>query len=651
MKKVFFAVICILSFIGNVQSQNEWNVQLNQSFLNCDGNQVCYQIELENASTTDWALGDQNYRLFFDGDLMTVVSVTSLLPSTFYNPVVIDQNIKISGQGQEAASPLDDIDDNLGFLDFSIVQSNKSNPAAAVQITNTFTPIAEICVDITAAATDECLSFYHSRPSTSGSITNQYTTISENNTPNNTVATDGNNHDDLNQEDGDVACFDAVCSGSRWGIQLNRSALDCNNNQVCYHLQVKSNATHDWTLGDQNYRFFFDGDLMTVSSVTSLLSNPSYSGVTINQNIKISGQGQEAASPLDDIDDNLGFLDFSIVQTDKSNPAAAVQLSSTTYTSVAEICIDVADAAINDPASTNCLSLYHSRASTAGTFTNQYITLTENDAPGTTTNTTGNAFDDLNASDGSKACLSQDCVTGDCSFYATVLSSNCCKPCPDGNLQVRAIYWLETNVDLVSTNVALHKPSQFNGHPRLDNNNAHQVTNGQFEGEPVGNYDYSSSTMGINNRWDLDLIGNYDLESLNIYTKTGCCANGANTYHIFISPNQFTSDNLQTLLNDASIQQYSLPVQAGTTPMVINNLNTTARFVRIYLEGESQMQLVEVEVIGSGNPNSSPYQYSWSDSNIGNNPQPTCLSAGTYEVTITDTETGCTAVKTETVEN
>ena len=99
---------------------------------------------------------------------------------------------------------------------------------------------------------------------------------------------------------------------------------------------------------------------MTINSVTSLLPSSFYGQANIDQDIKVTGQGQESASPLDDIDDHLGFLDFSIIQTDKSNPAAAQQLSTTQFVAVAEICVDVEASVIADISGNTCLAFYHS---------------------------------------------------------------------------------------------------------------------------------------------------------------------------------------------------------------------------------------------------------------------------------------------------
>jgi hypothetical protein len=444
--------------------------------------------------------------------------------------------------------------------------------------------------------------------------------------------------------------FYTLTGQSQWDIQFAQSNIDCSINQICYELQVQNTAGANWTIGDQNYRSFFDGDLMTVTSVISLLPNTFYGEVNIDQNIKITGQGQEAASPLDDIDDNLGFLDFSIVQTDKSNPSAATQLTAGVYTSIAEICVTV-NATIINSGGNDCLSFYHSRPSTSGNITNQYTVISENDAVGNTTVTVGVNYYDLTPANTNESCFNNFCGSNlGCTIFAHLRENNCCQACEFGNLQVMTLHWSEEYVNLSSANVALGKPSIINGTLNLTAGNAHQVTDGKFEGEPFANHDYAFSTAGTNNRWDIDLIGLYDLESIRVFTKTGCCSGSANTYRVFVSEEPFsTTTNISMLLNDVAIQNFSIPVIAGNTPSTLN-LNLLSRFLRIYLEGDGQMQLVEVEIIGSGNANSSPYQYNWSDSSVSNVTNPDCLSQGLYQVTVMDVTTGCSVIKSINVE-
>lgn len=235
-----------------------------------------------------------------------------------------------------------------------------------------------------------------------------------------------------------------------------------------------------------------------------------------------------------------------------------------------------------------------------------------------------------------------------CDFYATIIESNCCQICPSGNVSVKTAYWKAENINLISSNVALHKPSIINGTLGGNSSNSHLSNDGRYEGDTDTFYDYAFSSIQNNNRWDIDLVGQYDLESMRIFTKTGCCLGNATNYRIFIAETPFTENDLADLMNQG-VPNFSVPVNTNGNPSVLNNLNSLGRFVRVYLEGEGQMQLVEVEIIGSGNTNSSPYNYSWNDANIGNIPNPECLSSGNYQVQITDIATGCSANQTITI--
>jgi hypothetical protein len=293
--------------------------------------------------------------------------------------------------------------------------NDKTNPASSVQLAAaTWTATAEICVDVApsvlAAGSTDCLSFYHSRPATAGTFTAQYTTVTEHDLPNSTAQATGAGYDDLTPADGMSSCLGDACPDvSAYDLRFTLDEVDCTTGEACYILEIKNAVGDDWALADQNYRIFFDGDLATVDTVTSLLPMAQYGSAIIDMNTKYSGQGQEAASPLDSIDNNLGFLDFNIVLTDKGNPASAVQLDTAAWTQVAKILVNVDPAVLADNSGSTCLSFYHSRPATAGTFTAQYTTVTENIIPGSTFGTTGADYGDLTPSSGSDACLGTRC--------------------------------------------------------------------------------------------------------------------------------------------------------------------------------------------------------------------------------------------------
>ena len=328
-------------------------------------------------------------------------------------------------------------------------------------------------------------------------------------------------------------------------------------------------------------------------------------------------------------------------------------------TSVSVSVSPVAGISVNVPDVTACLgagtSSFNPAISPPGSYNYQWSPTTGLSDPYTATptvsvNNLGTKSYNLKVTDTNTGCSTDDQVNLNVSpfcpdiiegeFYATITPLSCCQLCETGNFQVLTAYWEEDNVNLVSSNLALGKPVIFNGIPGLGTTNAYRSTDGKFEGDPDIFYDYAFSTDGENNRWDIDLVGFYELETIRIYTKTGCCQGGANNYQVFISNNPFPSNDLQILLNDSSIEQFSIPILSNGTPSVLNNLNIDGRFVRVFMEGTGEMQLVEVEVIGSGNPNSVPYQYTWSDASVGNLPTAECLPAGVYQVTVTDLSTG-----------
>ena len=244
----------------------------------------------------------------------------------------------------------------------------------------------------------------------------------------------------------------------------------------------------------------------------------------------------------------------------------------------------------------------------------------------------------------------EECSSNNCNLYAKIKENNCCEECRSGNLGLKLAYWREEFKELSSANLARSKPSKFNGSPFDANTNSFNSTDGLYAGEPFGGFDYAFSSAGDYNYWDLDLVGFYNLEEIRIFTKENCCGGDANSYRIFVSNEPFNTTDYNQLLNDNSIDNYNVSLTNTSSPSILSNINTLGRFVRIYLEGSGEMQLIEVEVIGSGNENSSPYSYTWSDFEIGNIPNPRCLPPNVYTVIITDISTGCATTKNIIVE-
>ena len=215
-KRIILISLALLAFVESVVGQHKWEARLVLSQVECQMRKVWFTLELKSSTQRSWGLADQNYRLFFDGDNMTVEGVESRLPMAYYTPVNIDQNIKVSGQGQEKYSPLDKIDDNLGFLDFSIVLKNKSNPSAAVQIhPGVYTPVADIAISLAELdrfVNGSEVSMIFSEASTAGTFTNQYTVITTLDGAAHTSATKAHNYQDLIPEESSEGYVGRLCA-------------------------------------------------------------------------------------------------------------------------------------------------------------------------------------------------------------------------------------------------------------------------------------------------------------------------------------------------------------------------------------------------------------------------------------------------------
>lgn len=243
----------ILCFITTSFAQEQWIGKLSLSSMNCETQRVCYAIEIKGVSDEPWALGDQNYRLFYDGDHVSVNSVYSLLPTGTYSTAQTDEILEIYGQGQESYSPLDNIDDNLGFIDFFIISYAKQNPAESVQINSgAFTPVAKICVDVSnemlEEGTENGMHIYFSQESSAGQITNQYTIVTETDAANHTTGTEPIGFLDITYNSGNDGQLWTWCTTSATG---DIDVSDIYNNSQVEKLQLFPNPVE--TGGFLNY--------------------------------------------------------------------------------------------------------------------------------------------------------------------------------------------------------------------------------------------------------------------------------------------------------------------------------------------------------------------------------------------------------------
>lgn len=209
---LFFVGIALPAF-----TQSQWIGKLSLSDFDCENQTACYNLAIKGVGDEAWALGDQNYRFFFDADNISISTINSLLPTDIYSQPQTDEILEIVGQNQEAFSPLDNIDDNLGFVDFNIIAQAKQFPHLARQVSNeAFLPIAEICLEVSEemmsnTGEEYAMNILFSRPLTAGQITNQYSVISEINEPNHTKSTQSVGYLDVTYDVGLHAQLGEIC--------------------------------------------------------------------------------------------------------------------------------------------------------------------------------------------------------------------------------------------------------------------------------------------------------------------------------------------------------------------------------------------------------------------------------------------------------
>ena len=295
-------LMSVLFFFNYASAQEQWIGKLTLNSFNCETQRVCYAIEIKGVSEEPWALGDQNYRLFYDGDNISVNSVYSLLSSSTYSTAQTDEVMEIYGQGQESYSPLDNIDDNLGFIDFYIISYAKQNPSQAAQINSSeFTPVAKICVDVSdemlEIGEENAMHLYFSQASTAGQITNQHTLVTEIDASNHTTSTNPIGFLDITYNSGLEGQLGALCSTSNVEdlSTLNESLVLFPNpiatsSLLNYEVKGLTSQKHDVIIYDLNYKVVDTFSGLSINNKTVRIKSNLAGGVYI---FKVQSEGYQ----------------------------------------------------------------------------------------------------------------------------------------------------------------------------------------------------------------------------------------------------------------------------------------------------------------------------------------------------------------------
>ncbi|MHB8753223.1 MAG: galactose-binding domain-containing protein [Aggregatilineales bacterium] len=118
------------------------------------------------------------------------------------------------------------------------------------------------------------------------------------------------------------------------------------------------------------------------------------------------------------------------------------------------------------------------------------------------------------------------------------------------------------------------------------------------DGNTDGNFYDGSVThtnADLNAWWQVDLLGDYPISSINIWNRTDCCSSRLSNFYIFVSDTPFISTDLTTTLNQGGVYSYYIGTTAGSPTN--QPINRTGRYVRIQLAGTNYLSLAEVQVL------------------------------------------------------
>jgi uncharacterized repeat protein (TIGR01451 family) len=145
----------------------------------------------------------------------------------------------------------------------------------------------------------------------------------------------------------------------------------------------------------------------------------------------------------------------------------------------------------------------------------------------------------------------------------------------------------------VGVNVAREREATQSG--TLNDGFASRAVDGNVDGD-FWNGSVTHTDWRLHAWWQVDLGRVQWLDAIQVWNRTGDCANRLSNFYVFVSDDSFPSDDLTTLINDPDVWHYHVPGQGGRPTTIIPDC--TGRHVRIQLTGNKPLSLAEVQVWG-----------------------------------------------------
>lgn len=119
------------------------------------------------------------------------------------------------------------------------------------------------------------------------------------------------------------------------------------------------------------------------------------------------------------------------------------------------------------------------------------------------------------------------------------------------------------------------------------------------DGNTNGNYSHNSVTHTNNEKeafWEVDLLKVEDIQYINIWNRTDCCADRLKDFYVLVSSEPFLSNDLNTTIAQSGVIVKHIEKQCESPTRL--ELGAEGRYVRIQLAGKNFLSLAEVEIMG-----------------------------------------------------
>ncbi|MEM6344773.1 MAG: PQQ-dependent sugar dehydrogenase [Bacteroidota bacterium] len=115
------------------------------------------------------------------------------------------------------------------------------------------------------------------------------------------------------------------------------------------------------------------------------------------------------------------------------------------------------------------------------------------------------------------------------------------------------------------------------------------------DGRSVGN-SITHTRYNTNAWWELDLGANAEIEAIQLWNRTDCCAGRLHNFYVFVSEQPFTSTDFNQTLNQSGVTAIHYPGTVGQNDLI--PVNDRGQYLRVQLAGSGYLTLAEVEVMG-----------------------------------------------------